>query len=243
MSATRPQLIVALDVEGLDSALALTHRLQGLDVIYKIGHEALFGYGESILHALGEAGAQIFIDAKLHDIPRTVAAGVRALVRPGVRIINVHALGGAEMMEAAVQASHERARELGIAAPQIFAVTILTSISAADLGELGLAGGVGENVIRLAALARDVRCAGVVCSVHEVADLKGFFGSGFGALCPGIRPGGEAHGDQKRVATPADAARAGADYIVVGRPITQAPDPRAAAERILYETLEAQYGR
>jgi orotidine-5'-phosphate decarboxylase len=243
MTATRPQLIVALDVEGLDSALALVNRLSGLDVIYKIGHEALFGYGDAILGALGAAGAQIFVDAKLHDIPRTVAAGVRALVRPGVRIINVHALGGAEMMEAAVQAAHERARELRLETPEIYAVTILTSISAADLGELGLGGGLGENVIRLAALARDARCAGVVCSVHEAADLKSYFGAEFGALCPGIRPGSEAHDDQKRVATPAQAARAGADYIVVGRPITQAADPRAAAERILNETLQAQYGR
>jgi orotidine-5'-phosphate decarboxylase len=238
MTATRPRLIVALDVEGLDSAQALVHRLQGLDVIFKIGHEALYGYGEAIVRALGDAGARMFVDAKLHDIPRTVAAGVRALVRPGVRIVNVHALGGAEMMEAAVQAAHERARELGIDTPEIYAVTILTSISPADLGELGLSGGLGENVIRLAALARDARCAGVVCSVHEVADLKAFFGAGFGALCPGIRPAGEAHGDQKRVATPADAARAGADYIVVGRPIVQAADPRAAAERILAETLQ-----
>jgi orotidine-5'-phosphate decarboxylase len=243
MTATRPRLIVALDVEGLDSALALVQRLRGLDVMYKIGHEALYGYGDAILRALGEAGERIFVDAKLHDIPRTVAAGVRALVGPGVRIINVHALGGAEMMEAAVQAAHERARELRIDTPEIFAVTILTSISAADLGELGLTGGPGENVIRLAALARDARCAGVVCSVHEVRDLKAFFGSQFGTLCPGIRPGGEAHGDQKRVATPAEAARAGADYIVVGRPITQAADPRAAAERILAETAQVLHGR
>ncbi len=243
MIAVRPQLIVALDVEGLDSALALVHRLRGLPALYKVGHEALFGYGDAILRALGEAGAQIFVDAKLHDIPRTVAAGVRALVRPGVRIVNVHALGGAAMMEAAVQAAHERARELGIETPQIYAVTILTSISAADLGELGLAGGPGENVIRLAALARDARCAGVVCSVHEAVSIKEYFGSGFGVLCPGIRPGGEAAGDQKRVATPAEAARAGADYIVVGRPITHAPDPRAAAERILAETAQALHGR
>jgi orotidine-5'-phosphate decarboxylase len=243
MTATRPQLIVALDVDGLDSAQALVQRLRGLDVIFKVGHEALYGYGEAILRALGAAGAQIFVDAKLHDIPRTVAAGVRALVRPGVRIINVHALGGAEMMDAAVRAAHERARELAIEPPEIYAVTILTSLSAADLGEIGLGGGPGENVIRLAALARDARCAGVVCSTHEVGDLKRFFGSEFGALCPGIRPGGEAHGDQKRVATPTEAARAGADYIVVGRPITRAADPRAAAERILSETLQAQYGR
>jgi orotidine-5'-phosphate decarboxylase len=175
------------------------------------------------------------MDVKLYDIPRTVAAGVRALVRPNVRIINVHALGGAAMMEAAVEAAAQRSAELGIAAPLIYAVTVLTSLAAEDLGELGLSGGPGENVIRLAGLARDARCAGVVCSVQEAYDLKSFFGAEFGTLCPGIRPAGTAHGDQKRVATPREAALAGVDYIVVGRPILEAPDPAAAARAILAE--------
>jgi orotidine-5'-phosphate decarboxylase len=145
----------------------------------------------------------------------------------------VHALGGAEMLAAAVEAAEERAAELGVAAPGILAVTILTSIAPEDLNELGLQGGPGENAIRLAAHARDARAHGVVCSVAEVADLKAFFGAEFAALCPGIRPAGSTHGDQKRVATPRDARAAGADYIVVGRPIIHDADPSAAAQAIL----------
>jgi orotidine-5'-phosphate decarboxylase len=156
-------------------------------------------------------------------------------VRPGVRIITVHALGGNDMLQAAVGAAGERSREMGIEAPKIFAVTLLTSIAAEELGELGLHGGLGENVMRLAALARDARCTGVVCSPHEARDLKAYFGSDFQTLCPGIRPAGHSHGDQKRVATPQVAIEAGADYLVVGRPIVQAADPVAAAREILGE--------
>ena len=229
------KLIVALDVPTCDEAVALVEMLQPLRVLFKVGNEALYGYGALLRTALERHGAGYFVDAKLHDIPRTVAAAVRQLVRPGVRIINVHALGGNEMMQAAVEAAAARARELALAPPEIFAVTILTSHAAEDLNELGLQGGPGENVMRLAALARDARCAGVVCSPHEVADLKGYFGADFQALCPGIRPIGEAHGDQKRVATPHDAVAAGADYLVVGRPIVEARDPPAAARAILAE--------
>jgi len=233
--ATIPKLIVALDVERFEDAAELARKLAPLGVWFKVGYEALFGYGDAILRELEGHGADVFVDAKLHDIPRTVEAAVRALVRPGVRIITAHALGGNDMLGAAVAAARERAAELGIEAPQIFAVTILTSIAPEDLGELGLQGGPGENVMRLAALARDARCAGVVCSPHEVGDLKAFFGSGFSALCAGIRPAGAAHGDQKRVATPGSAVEAGADYLVVGRPIVEAADPVAATAAILAE--------
>ena len=228
-------LIVALDAPTYEAADALISALEPLGVMFKVGLESLYGYGDAIRARLEAAKAGYFVDAKLHDIPRTVAAGVRALVRPGVRIINVHALGGGEMMQAAVEAADERATELGIEPPEIYAVTILTSIAPEDLRELGLGGGPGENVIRLAALARDARCAGVVCSPHEVVDLKRFFGEEFGALTPGIRPSGASHDDQKRAATPREAVTAGADYLVVGRPVTQAPDPAAAAKAILDE--------
>jgi orotidine-5'-phosphate decarboxylase len=235
-TATRPPaLIVALDVAEFERADALITALLPLGVMFKVGLEALYGYGERLLRRLEQSERGYFLDAKLHDIPRTVRAAVRALTLPGARIINVHALGGSEMMCAAVEAAEERAAELGIEPPAIFAVTILTSIGAEDLRELGLTGGPGENVIRLAALARDARCAGVVCSPHEVRDVKGFFGAEFAALVPGIRPAGTAHDDQKRAATPVDAAHAGADYVVVGRPITHAADPASAAEAILAE--------
>ena len=229
------QLIVALDVPSADEAERLIDQLYELDVIFKIGMESLYGYPERILSYCEARDVRFFVDAKLHDIPRTVGAAIRHLVRPGAHIVNVHALGGIEMMRAAVESAQGRAEQLGITAPHIFAVTILTSHGAEDLGELGLQGGPGENATRLAALARDAGCSGVVCSAHEVRDLKGFFGEDYLTLTPGIRPGGTAHGDQKRVMTPALAVEAGSDYLVVGRPIVESADPAAAARAILDE--------
>jgi len=230
-----PRLVVALDVPDPARAASLVARLAPLDVLFKIGYEAFYGYGAAIGEVLATHGAGYALDLKLHDIPRTVEAAIRAVVRPGVRLLTVHALGGASMLEAAVRAAEERAAELSIAAPQVFAVTVLTSLGGEDLGELGLSGGPGENATRLAALARDARCAGVVCSVREVEELKSFFGAEFGTFCPGIRPSGSAHGDQKRAATPRDAREAGADYAVVGRPIVEDADPVGAARAILAE--------
>jgi orotidine-5'-phosphate decarboxylase len=231
--ATR--LVVALDVPVLERAERLVDALSDVDVMFKVGYEALYGFGDALVRRLEATGARYMLDVKLHDIPRTVHAAVRALVRPGVALLTVHALGGAEMLESAVEAAVDRAAELGIEPPGVLAITILTSIAPEDLNELGLQGGPGENAIRLAALARDARCSGVVCSVAEVADVKSFFGAEFAALCPGIRPGGSAHGDQKRVASPREARDAGADYIVVGRPIIDDADPPAAAGAILAE--------
>jgi orotidine-5'-phosphate decarboxylase len=237
------QLIVALDVPSAEEAEQLVEQLRELDILVKIGLEALYGYPERILSYCEARDVRMFVDAKLHDIPRTVGAAIRPLVRPNVHVINVHALGGLEMMRAAVDAAGERSDELGITPPYIFAVTILTSIGAEDFNELGLQGGPGENAIRLAALARDAGCSGVVCSAHEVRDLKRFFGDAFLTLTPGIRPAGSAHGDQKRVTTPAQAVAAGSDYLVVGRPIVEAPDPFAAARAILEEmSVEAGSG-
>ncbi|GAC1396549.1 MAG: orotidine-5'-phosphate decarboxylase [Vulcanimicrobiaceae bacterium] len=235
MTVTTPTLIVALDVPDLARATMLVEALAPLGVWFKVGYEALYGYGDALRPVLDANGASVFVDAKLHDIPRTVDAAVRALVRRGTRILTVHAIGGNEMLQTAVIAAGERANELGIEPPHVFAVTILTSIAAEDLRELGLQGGPGENVMRLAALARDARCAGVVCSAAEVPDLKAYFGHDFLTLTPGIRSGGAAHGDQKRVATPQAAVAAGADYLVVGRPIVEATDPVAAARAILGE--------
>ncbi|MBV9334008.1 MAG: orotidine-5'-phosphate decarboxylase, partial [Candidatus Eremiobacteraeota bacterium] len=208
-------------------------KLYDLDVIVKVGLEALCGYPQRILSYCEARDVRTFIDAKLHDIPRTVAAAMAQLVRPNVHLVNIHALGGLEMMRAAVDAAKERAAELGVEPPNVMAVTLLTSIAPEDLNELGFQGGPGENAIRLAALARDAGCAGVVCSAHEVRDLKHFFGDDFLTLTPGIRPTGSVHGDQKRVTTPAEAVAAGSDYVVVGRPIVEAPDPLAAAQEIL----------
>jgi orotidine-5'-phosphate decarboxylase len=230
-----PRLVVALDVPDPSRAATLVALLAPLGVLFKIGYEAFYGYGDQIREELTRRAAGYALDLKLHDIPNTVHAAVRAVVRPGVRLLTVHALGGAAMLEAAVEAARERAAELSIPAPEVYAVTILTSIGAEELGELGLTGGPGENAIRLAALARDARCDGVVCSVREVPSLKSFFGTEFGTFCPGIRPSGSAHGDQKRAATPREAREAGADYVVVGRPIVGDADPVNAARAILTE--------
>jgi orotidine-5'-phosphate decarboxylase len=229
------QLIVALDVPDAEQAERLVDRLYDLDVIVKVGLEALCGYPERILSYCEARDVRVFVDAKLHDIPRTVAAAMVHLVRPNVRLVNVHALGGLDMMRAAVDAAGERAAELGVNPPHVLAVTLLTSIAPEDLNELGLQGGPGENAIRLAALARDAGCSGVVCSAHEVRDLKRFFGDDFLTLTPGIRPAGSVHGDQKRVTTPAQAVAAGSDYLVVGRPVVDAEDPVAAVKAILEE--------
>jgi orotidine-5'-phosphate decarboxylase len=229
------RLVVALDVPDSERAASLIELLAPLGVLFKVGYEAYYAFGPAIKNTLRARDAGYALDLKLHDIPRTVEAAIRAIVEPGVRLITVHALGGAAMLEAAVRAAEERAAEWSMPVPDIYAVTVLTSLAAEDLGELGLIGGPGENAIRLAALARDARCAGVVCSVREVADLKNFFGGEFGTFCPGIRPLGSSHGDQKRSATPREARDAGADYVVVGRPIVDDADPVGAARAILDE--------
>lgn len=229
------ELIVALDVPTIAETRRILDALDGLPVTYKVGLESFCGYGDAIRDELRRRSATYFLDLKLNDIPRTVAATIRVLVEPGARIIDVHALGGSEMMLAAVEAAAERAHELGIDPPEIFAVTVLTSIAPEDLRELGLTGGPGENAIRLAALARDARCSGVICSPQEVRDLKSFFGVEFKTLTPGIRPSGAPHGDQRRVMTPGEAREVGSDYVVVGRPILEAAEPRSVAESILGE--------
>lgn len=230
-----PQLVVALDVDNPDDAERLIDELYELDLIFKVGMESLYGYGERIFSYMEARDVRHFIDAKLHDIPRTVAAGVTQLVRYGTHIINIHAAGGTEMMRAAVEAANAKAGQLGMTPPHVLAVTILTSMSQSDLLDVGLSGDALENAMRLARLAKDAGCSGVVCSAHESRDIKAILGKDFLTLTPGIRPSGAAHGDQKRVTTPADAVRAGADYLVVGRPITQAPDALAAARAILEE--------
>ena len=233
-------LVVALDVETPQQAEQLIDTLYELDVIYKVGMESLYGYGERIFSYMESRDVRHFIDAKLHDIPRTVGAGVKQLVRHNTHIINVHALGGTEMMRTAVRAAQERASELHMSpAPHVFAVTILTSMDQNDLREVGLGDDPLEDTLRLAALAKDAGCSGVVCSAQESAVIKASLGSTFLTLTPGIRPGGSAAGDQKRVTTPAMAVRAGSDYLVVGRPITQASDPLAAARAILDECKAA----
>lgn len=230
------QLVVALDVDTAHEAEALVDRLYELDLVFKVGMEPLYGYGERIFNYLQARDVRHFIDAKLHDIPRTVAAGITQLVRHGTHIVNVHALGGLEMMRAAVEAAAHRAQAISMSPPpHVFAVTILTSMNARDLRGVGLSGEPLENTLRLASLAKDAGCSGVVCSAHEARLIKTSLGADFLTLTPGIRPASADAGDQKRIMTPHAAVREGADYLVVGRPITQAADPLAAARAILDE--------
>jgi len=228
-------LVVALDVPTAAEAERIVDELYEYDVIFKIGLEALFAYPERILHYCEARDVRCCIDAKLHDIPRTVSAAARQLVGPAVRMLTAHALGGLAMMRAAVESVNERADELGIAAPAIFAVTLLTSLAPDEVEDIGLAGGVAENAMRLASLAHDAGCAGVVCSPNEVREIKALFGDRLLTLVPGVRPAGFESGDQRRVATPAQASADGADYVVIGRPITSAEDRRAAVARVLEE--------
>jgi orotidine-5'-phosphate decarboxylase len=229
------QLVVALDVATPEDAERLIDELYDLDVIYKVGMEALYGYADRIFAYMEARDVRHFIDAKLHDIPRTVAAAVTQLVRHGTHIINVHALGGREMMRVAVEAANTRARDLGSSPPHVLAVTVLTSLAKTDLNDVGLAGDSLHNVVRLSRLAHESGCSGVVCSAHEVQDVKAALGSDFITLTPGIRPAGAHNADQKRITTPSQAVRAGSDYVVVGRPITQAVNPLDAAREILEE--------
>ncbi len=235
------RLVVALDVPEPEEAERTVDELYDFDVIFKIGLESLLGYADRILGYCEARDVRYCVDAKLHDIPRTVGAAARQLVAPAMRMLTVHALGGVEMMRAAADGVRERADALGVQAPHVFAVTLLTSVADDCIAALGLSGSPKENVMRLASLARDAGCSGVVCSPREVREIKAVFGDDLLALVPGVRPVGSASRDQQRVGTPGEAAARGADYIVVGRPILEAPDRRAAAAAILGEI--ASYDR
>ncbi|MGH7736598.1 MAG: orotidine-5'-phosphate decarboxylase [Candidatus Tyrphobacter sp.] len=221
-------LVVALDVPSAEEAERVVDELYELDLVFKIGLEALLSYRERIVAYCESRDVRCCIDAKLHDIPRTVAAAARQLVSPVVRAMTVHACGGVPMMRAAVESVAERAAELGSAVPAIFAVTLLTSLEAGS-----------AKVARLASAAREAGCAGIVCSANELADIKAEFGDELMTLVPGIRPQGSPSEDQRRVATPATAVAAGADYIVVGRPVLRAANRRAAAQSILDQMAAA----
>ena len=222
-----PRIIVALDFPDDRGALALAARLEPRQCRLKVGAELYTAAGPRIVENLMQSGFGIFLDLKYHDIPNTVAAACVAAAELGVWMINVHALGGRAMMEAA-RAALSRRR----APPKLVAVTALTSIGAADMEEIGLAGGPQDAVVRLARLAQACGLDGVVCSAHEAAELRRRFGRSFCLITPGIRPAEAAPDDQNRVATPGQAIANGADYLVIGRPVTHAPDPLAALRAI-----------
>jgi orotidine-5'-phosphate decarboxylase len=225
----RDRLIVALDVATAADARHMAAQVRQSCGLFKVGKQLFTAEGPALVRELSSSG-KIFLDLKFHDIPNTVAGAVREAGKLGVHMLTVHASGGAAMLRAAVAAAKEASP-----APQVLAVTVLTSLSDEDLQEIGVAGRVLDQVLRLASLARAQGCDGVVASAREAAELRRELGSGFSIVTPGVRPAGAAIGDQARVVIPAQAFQAGASHIVVGRPITEAGDPAAAARAILDE--------
>ena len=222
----------AIDVPEIDAAGQLAHQLGTHVGGLKIGMEFFYAHGRAGYEHLAGFGHNIFLDLKLHDIPNTVAAAVRTLVPLAPAYLNVHAAGGAEMMAAAARAAASAADEAKQTRPKMLAVTVLTSLSDADLQDIGVSGTPREQVLRLATLAGKNGMDGVVCSAEEVELLRREMGPDFDLVVPGIRPAGAARHDQKRVMTPEAAIAAGADILVIGRAITQNPDPGRAAKEI-----------
>jgi orotidine-5'-phosphate decarboxylase len=229
------RIFAALDTAELASAVALARALQGAVGGLKVGLELFGAEGPAGLRALGALGLPLFLDLKLHDIPNTVASAVRAVTPLSPAILTVHASGGSAMLRASVEAAAEGAKAAHASRTKIVAVTVLTSLDEADLGRVGQTGPVADQVLRLAELAQRAGVDGVVCSPREVAALRARCGRDFLLVVPGIRPAWAETGDQKRVMTPKEALAAGADILVIGRPITSTADPRAAAARIAAE--------
>ena len=230
MISRHEQLIVALDVPTQAEAASLVTRLGGSIQTYKVGLELYTGEGPRIVRHLLASGKKVFLDLKYHDIPNTVAAAVRQAARLGVSMVTVHSAGGLKMLEAASKAARDSSDQL-----TVLAVTVLTSLRDEDLASVGMPSRVQEQVLRLASLALEAGCQGVVSSAQELRLLRTRLGHEFLAVTPGVRPQGTAPGDQARVVTPAEAIAAGATHIVVGRPITASADPVHEAEKIQQE--------
>jgi len=223
------KVFVPLDTPSLDVALGWVSRLKGTVGGLKLGLEFFGAQGPEGLRKVAATGMPIFLDLKFHDIPNTVAGAVASVTPLAPFMMTIHAGGGQAMMRAAVDAARETAAKAGVARPKLLGVTVLTSLDDSDLHAAGVAGSVESQVVRLARLAQDSGLDGVVCSPKEIVPIRRVCGPGLILLVPGIRPSGAAPGDQKRVMTPREAADAGATYLVIGRPITDAPDPREAA--------------
>ena len=220
----RDRLVVAVDASKRDEILRLVEDLHGVVGVFKIGLQAFIANGPSIVREIVSRGERVFLDLKIHDIPNTAAHAVAEAASLGVSIATVHAAGGEAMLRAC---AHDSLLVLG--------VTVLTSLDDAELQGIGFRGSPVENAVRLARLAQKSGLRGVVASPHEIAPIREACGGDFVIMTPGIRPSGSDAGDQRRTMTPRDAIAAGADYIVVGRPITKAADPRSAASRLVEE--------
>jgi len=222
----------ALDTTDTAEAVRLAKQLSGLVGGVKLGLEFHTANGSAGIRAVSELGMPVFLDLKFHDIPNTVAGAIRSAVKLAPAMTTLHAIGGAEMMKAAVDAAGDAAAKHGVARPLILAVTVLTSMGQSELPTIGVEGSVLDQVKRLASLARESGVDGIVCSPHEVDHLRALLGPDVKLVIPGIRPAWSASNDQKRILTPAEAVAKGADVLVIGRPITSAADPAEAAKRI-----------
>ncbi len=229
----RNPIIVALDVPSAEQALKLAELVAPAVGAFKIGKELFVSAGPDIVRRVRATGASVFLDLKFHDIPNTVAKAVAAATRLDVQMLTIHTSGGGEMMRAAEQSAQDTAKSLGLAAPLVLGVTVLTSSDANTLAEIGCQANVGQQVERLATLAVKSGLRGLVCSPLEIADLRQFLPPEIQLVTPGIRTGAEKADDQKRTLTPREAIQAGASWLVIGRPIYAAENPRLAAEKIL----------
>ncbi len=234
----RDRLIVALDVSSATQARQIVQSIGESANTYKVGKQLFTAEGPQIVRDLVSSGRKVFLDLKFHDIPNTVAAAVREAAQLDVSMLTVHASGGSKMLKAAVDAAAQSS-----AKPTVLAVTVLTSLSDADLSEIGFRGNVITQVIMLGSLARKASCGGLVASAMEARELRRELGNDFAIVTPGVRPSGTAAGDQARVLTPREAIAAGSTYLVVGRPILQAAEPAKSAEAIVREIEEAMVGQ
>jgi orotidine-5'-phosphate decarboxylase len=236
-SNPRNRLLVALDVDGADRAMVIANQVRGIAGGLKVGSRLFTLAGPDLVRRLADSGASVFLDLKFHDIPNTVAQAVDAAVRTGAWMINVHASGGAAMMQAAARAAAEAAGATGAQPPLVIGVTVLTSIDEETLTQTGVARPLVDHVLALALMARSAGLHGVVASPQETTAIRRACGADFVIVTPGIRgaSAGQEKNDQSRTLSAAEAVKAGATYIVVGRPIISAPDPAAAARSIVEE--------
>lgn len=227
------RILVALDVDSARQATALADTLRGIVGGFKIGKQLFTAEGPGMVRALSERGDRVFLDLKFHDIPNTVGGAVASAVSTGAWMVNVHASGGRKMMEAAAEAATISAQKLGRTRPLVIGVTVLTSLDQAQLRETGVSAGVMDHVVHLASLAKQSGLDGVVASPQEITAIRNACGPEFLIVTPGIRPAGNGKpDDQARTMGPAEAVAAGASYLVIGRPITAAADPRTTAQQI-----------
>ncbi|HAJ57975.1 MAG TPA: orotidine-5'-phosphate decarboxylase [Cyanobacteria bacterium UBA8543] len=237
--ATEDRIIVPLDVSSEAQAIALVEQLPQV-TFWKVGLELFVSSGSNILRTLKDRQKRIFLDLKFHDIPNTVAGACREAAAYGVDLITVHATAGRQALQAAHSAALEGSETAGCSPAKLIAITLLTSLNSRDLAfDLKIPLELPEYVLQMALLAKDARLDGVVCSPQEVEQLRSTCGDDFLLVCPGVRPKWSETGDQRRAMTPSDAIKAGADYLVIGRPITAATDPVAAWERICDELAAA----